>query len=275
MYFIQAKPPLPVAAQGSRDNFYKSPGVFPEDFFRCMTENKQISKNYQKSFKGKHDMAMSRFETEAKQSAVIAGPSAKFFEENPGLAELAKRLMLDPEIDEAECLSLIKLPAETMYLIDKVVRLKARTGPIGIDNSELINLEFENEFKAKHKHILKLNDANMVDEDEQNLQQYKGHGYTDENGVFHSSMEDQRLFQQNEKLLQRLTFAVYREAGKPTAMHENGMDDDMNAADETQNTEMMDAEATSKNVQDLISQQLNGGGPTIDPLNNRKNSRGS
>ena len=102
--------------------------------------------------------------------------------------------MLDPEIDESECLSLIKLPAETMYLIDKVVRLKARTGPIGIDNSELINLEFENEFKAKNKHILKLNDAQMVDEDEQNLQQFKGVGYTDENGVFHSAMEDQRLF---------------------------------------------------------------------------------
>ena len=34
------------------------------------------------------------------------------------------------------------------------------------------------------------------------------------------------------------------------------MDDDMNAADETNNPEMMDmhnAEATSKNVQDLIS----------------------
>lgn len=103
--------------------------------------------------------------------------------------------MLDPEIDETECLNLIKLPPETMYLIDKVVRMKARTGPIGIDNSELINLEFENEFKAKNKHILKLNDANAVDEDEQNLRQFQGAGYTDENGVFHSAVEDQRLFQ--------------------------------------------------------------------------------
>ena len=77
--------------------------------------------------------------------------------------------MLDPEIDESEALSLIKLPAETMYLIDKVVRMKARTGPIGIDNAELINLEFENEFRAKNKHIFKLNDPNWVDEDETNL----------------------------------------------------------------------------------------------------------
>jgi hypothetical protein len=70
-------------------------------------------------------MALSRFETDGKQAPIIAGPSAKFFEENPGLAQLAKRLMLDPEIDESEALSLIKLPAETIYLIDKVVRLKA------------------------------------------------------------------------------------------------------------------------------------------------------
>ena len=96
----------------------------------------------------------------------MAGPNAQFFEENPGLAELAKRLMLDPEIDESEALALIKLPPETIYLIDKVVRLKAKRGPIGIDNSELINLEFEKEFKEKHKHIFKLNDANADNENE-------------------------------------------------------------------------------------------------------------
>ncbi len=59
-------------------------------------------------------MAVSRLELEAKQAPQMAGPSAKFFEENPGLSDLAKRLMLDPEIDEAEALSLIKLPPETM-----------------------------------------------------------------------------------------------------------------------------------------------------------------
>lgn len=56
-------------------------------------------------------MAVSRFELEARAGVTIAGPSAKFFEENPGLSELAKRLMMDPEIDESEALSLIKLPA--------------------------------------------------------------------------------------------------------------------------------------------------------------------
>ena len=42
----------------------KSPGVYPEDIFRCMKENKQISTNYHKSFKKKNDMAMSRFESD-------------------------------------------------------------------------------------------------------------------------------------------------------------------------------------------------------------------
>lgn len=79
-------------------------------------------------------------------NALVAG--------NPGLGPLAKRLMMDPDIDEREALSLIELPAQTLYLIDKVVRQKARTGPIGIDNSEVINLEVETEFKKSNKHVL-------------------------------------------------------------------------------------------------------------------------
>jgi len=42
---------------------------------------------------------------------------------------------------------LIDLPPETMYLIDKVVRQRSKMGPIGVDNSELINLEIEEEYK--------------------------------------------------------------------------------------------------------------------------------
>jgi hypothetical protein len=55
------------------------------------------------------------------------------------------------------------LAPETLYLIDKVVRQKARYGPIGIDNSELINLEMENEFKNRNKHIFKLNNGEIND----------------------------------------------------------------------------------------------------------------
>jgi polynucleotide 5'-kinase involved in rRNA processing len=44
----------------------------------------------------------------------------------------------------------IDLPKETHYLIDKVVRQRAKVGPIGVDNSELINMELEEEYKEKN-----------------------------------------------------------------------------------------------------------------------------
>ena len=101
----------------------KSPGVFPEDHFRCMKENKMIAANYQKTFKKKHDMALSRFESDINMASQMPGGAANnLVAGNPGLGPLAKRLMLSPEIREKEALSLIQLPAETMYLIDKVVR---------------------------------------------------------------------------------------------------------------------------------------------------------
>ena len=59
---------------------------------------------------------------------------------------------------------MIVLPPETIYLIDKVVRQKARCGPIGIDCSEVINIEMENEFKARNKHIYKLNNGELDDD---------------------------------------------------------------------------------------------------------------
>ena len=46
-----------------------------------------------------------------------------------------------------------------MYLIDKVVRTKALKGPIGIDNSEVINLEQEKELKKRDRHLRGLADG--------------------------------------------------------------------------------------------------------------------
>ncbi len=46
-------------------------------------------------------------------------------------------------MDDEEALNLIELPDETLYLIDKVVRARMKHGPIGVDNSELINIEIE------------------------------------------------------------------------------------------------------------------------------------
>ncbi len=56
-------------------------------------------------------------------------------------------------MDDEEAIKYIELPEETVYLIDKVVRLRAKTGPIGVDNSELINMEMEEEFKARNQYI--------------------------------------------------------------------------------------------------------------------------
>jgi hypothetical protein len=122
-------------------------------------------------------MALSRFENDINLASQMPGGAANnLVAGNPGLGPLAKRLMMDPDIDEKEALSLIQLAPETLYLIDKVVRQKARYGPIGIDNSELINLEMENEFKNKNKYIFKLNNGEINDQAAEDLAE----GYIDE-----------------------------------------------------------------------------------------------
>ena len=68
----------------------------------------------------------------------------------PGLEGISQ---IDPDMDDEEALKFIELPEETLYLIDKVVRLRSKAGPIGVDNSELINMELEEEFKARNQYI--------------------------------------------------------------------------------------------------------------------------
>jgi len=68
-----------------------------------------------------------------------------------------------------------------MYLIDKVVRQKSKKGPIGVEFSEVINLETENEFKSRHKHIFKLNNGKIADYAAEDLAE----GYIDEDGIYH------------------------------------------------------------------------------------------
>jgi hypothetical protein len=70
------------------------------------------------------------------------------------------------------------------------VRQKASTGPIGIDNSEVINLEMENDFKKKNQHIFKLNNGEIGEEAAQDL----ADGYVDAQGVYHGVDQDERLF---------------------------------------------------------------------------------
>lgn len=60
---------------------------------------------------------------------------------------------IDPNVDKNDAIKRIKLSPDTMYLIDKVVRAKSLIGPIGIDNSEVINLEMEREYKKKNRYV--------------------------------------------------------------------------------------------------------------------------
>lgn len=62
---------------------------------------------------------------------------------------------LDTESPQKAIKSL-ELPAQTLYLIDKVVRAKALSGPIGVDNSEVINIEMERELRKRNRYIASL-----------------------------------------------------------------------------------------------------------------------
>lgn len=75
----------------------------------------------------------------------------------PGLSYLIQ--VIHPDMEDEDAIKLIELPQETIYLIDKVVRQKAKAGPIGIDNSEFINIEIEEEFKEKNQYIQNLVDG--------------------------------------------------------------------------------------------------------------------
>ena len=63
-------------------------------------------------------------------------PATAFNNKNPHTIRY-----IDPNLNQIQAIKRIQLPVKTMYLIDKVVRTKALRGPIGIDNSEVINLE--------------------------------------------------------------------------------------------------------------------------------------
>ena len=78
-------------------------------------------------------------------------PASVFNNKNPHTIRF-----IDPNISQKAAIKRIQLPAKTMYLIDKVVRTKALRGPIGIDNSEVINIEQERELKKRDKYYREL-----------------------------------------------------------------------------------------------------------------------
>lgn len=94
---------------------------------------------------------------------------------------------IDPNVEPEIAIAQIQLPQQTIYLIDKVVRAKAMQGPIGVDNSEVINLKMEQELKRRTKNLANHNAA-QTDDDE------------DSDGL----NEEEREHLNNEKLLSRL-----------------------------------------------------------------------
>ena len=87
----------------------------------------------------------------AAQEEVEALNAAQFRTQNPFTIRY-----IDPNVEPREAIRKLELPAKTMYLIDKVVRAKALQGPIGIDNSEVINLERERDLKKRDQYVANL-----------------------------------------------------------------------------------------------------------------------
>ena len=101
-----------------------------------------------------------------------------------------------------------------MYLIDKVVRAKALRGPIGVDNSEVINLEQERELKKRDKYY-----ANLADQ-----KPSRTSGESDDDAVAdeEADMDEQDLENlNNERLLKRL----YKAAQADIDNANRGVDD--------------------------------------------------
>lgn len=121
--------------------------------------------------------------------------------------------LVDPNMDPERAIQQIKLPQHTLYLIDKVVRAKALQGPIGVDNSEVINLEIEREYKRKNKHLTNDPHGEQADDDEEDQTQ------------------EERENQNNAKLLDRLYKAANIEHQAVVRFSNDPRDDQENIID--------------------------------------------
>ncbi len=117
----------------------KEKRVVTEDYFRVLKERKLASQKPTKTVPARVSQFASQLES---------GEDGEKISPDKALHGMPYWLsIIDPEMDDDQALQHIELPYETMYLIDKVVRQKAKAGPIGIDNSEFINIEIEEEYK--------------------------------------------------------------------------------------------------------------------------------
>lgn len=103
-----------------------------------------------------------------------------------------------------------------MYLIDKVVRAKALQGPIGVDNSEVINLEMERELRKRTKNLANHNqevvdeEEDMTEEEIENLKNekllnrlYRAADIEHSNNVHFEEPDENVMDRQNQALIQQ------------------------------------------------------------------------
>ena len=150
-------------------------------------------------------MARTRFDQQASTSCVggagLEDENGDMSEINAALGSSASknprtRQYVDTSVDPRRAIAKIQLPAATMYLIDKVVRSKALQGPIGIDNSEVINLETEKELQKRNQYLANLAGIKGSDQNSDDEEDLDGDDF--------DMNEQQRENLANEKLLKRL-----------------------------------------------------------------------
>ena len=197
--------------------------VADEDYFRVVKESKIMASL--KQVQNEKAMARTRFD---EKEPATRGTRALADQDEKEEAELKTAAhhkstnpytirYIDPHLEPFEAIQKIQLPAMTMYLIDKVVRAKALQGPIGVDNSEVINLEQERELRQRNKYL-----ANLA------AQKKGGTGDSDEDNDSEEQEDEADMDEQerenrvNEKLLQRLYKAAQNELdqGEPERHYE-------------------------------------------------------
>lgn len=160
-------------------------------YFEVLTQNEQIASMKTNS------LARSRFDKKVEIGE--AGSPVRGGKKMAG-NRLPVKVDLDNE-SPAKAIKKLELPPQTLYLIDKVVRAKALYGPIGVDNSEVINIEMERELRRRNRYIASLYGEKAIENEGDS------EGEFDEDGL----KPEERENLENEKLLQRLYKAAQAE----------------------------------------------------------------
>lgn len=119
----------------------KQTKIAGEDYFRVLKENKEINSNLKQKKTLGAGVSKAKFEA---FDSVTKRPSPEKHPHDP-------YAHISPDMEDEEALQLIEVPEDKLYIIDKVLRQMAKQGPIGVENSELINIEYEDEYKESNQ----------------------------------------------------------------------------------------------------------------------------